>query len=75
MTLELTTSEQADEYVSDDLLSEVLDWFEDERGVPAREFIDRLCETYADGWDLDSYYNPAANRILTRARILKRGET
>lgn len=73
MTLRtITTAEEADALVSDELLGEVLDWFQDERGVPAERFIDRLCDTYADGWELDNYGNAAARRILSRARKIKR---
>jgi hypothetical protein len=69
----LVSIEDADEFVTDLMLDETLDWFEDDRGVPTEEFIDRLCTTYADAWDIDNYDSPAARRILSRARKIKRG--
>jgi hypothetical protein len=72
----LQTAEQADEYVTDQYIEETLGWFEDKRGVPTEDFIDRLCDeqgAYADQpYDLDNYDNDAARRILSRARRIKR---
>jgi hypothetical protein len=67
----ITTAEEANALVSDDLIDAALGWFEDERGIPSEEFIDRLCDS-ADGWDLDNYDNAAARRILERARKIKK---
>lgn len=53
---------------------DTVDWFEDEPTMPTDEFIDRLCNTYGgEGWDLESYDNPAARKIMRIARQEKRG--
>jgi hypothetical protein len=68
---------QTEEDVTDEILGcldGALDWFEDERGVPTEDFIDRLCKTYLNSlwYDLDSYDNEAARKIMREARKLKR---
>lgn len=74
----IETADEADRYFTDETLSSCLDWFEDERGVPTEEYIDRLFNTYAgtdeNGAEIDveRYDNAAASRILSRARRLKR---
>jgi len=71
----LRTKEQADELVSDDDIEGALGWFTDKRGVPAEEFMDRLCPGYLpDGrrYEVDNFEDPAAKRILSRARKIKR---
>lgn len=52
-------------------IEETLGWFDDEPRLNGEEFIDRLCKTYADGWDIESYDNPAVREILKRARKLR----
>lgn len=47
---------------------ETLGWFEDEARLSTQEFIDRLCDTYADTWDIESYDNPAVRKIMRIAR-------
>lgn len=76
----LESAEQADEFVDDDLLEECLAWFEDERGIPAEPFIDKLSDVYgvapydrsAPGFEIQDYDSQAARRLLSRARRLKR---
>lgn len=61
--------------VSPEILTSVedcVDWFEEQRGLPTDEFIDRLCTTYADGWDIESYDNEAVRKIMRHARKIKR---
>ena len=77
----LDTKEQAEEFVPDKTVEEVLGWFEDERGVPTEEFLDQLVKDYGTppfndnhklGFDLDSYDNEATRNILSRARKIKK---
>lgn len=80
----LDTEEQANELITDVMIEETLGWFEDEKGVPGEEFIDRLCDNegpphydtekhrYGLGFDMDSYDNDAARSILRRARRIKK---
>ena len=80
----LDTTEQADELVSDQAIEETLGWFEEQRGVPGNDFLDRLIKAYGEpsydfekhryglGFDLDSYDNDAARSILRRARRIKK---
>lgn len=61
--------------VTDDILASVdecVDWFDDERTMPTEEFIDRLCDSYGAGWDIESYDNPAVRKIMRRARQIRR---
>jgi hypothetical protein len=61
--------------VTDDILTSVdecVDWFDDEPSMPTEEFIDRLCTTYAVGWDIESYDNPAVRKIMRRARQVRK---
>jgi hypothetical protein len=53
-------------------VEDTLDWFD---GEPLRteEFIDRLCETYRDGWDIESYDTPAVRKIMRHARAARTG--
>lgn len=71
----LRTKEQADEHVTDKDIEEALGWFVDKRGVPAEEFMDRLCPGYMpDGrrYEVADFGDDAAKRILSRARKMKR---
>jgi hypothetical protein len=71
----LDTAEQANTLVSDEDIVSALGWFEEKKGVPAQDFIDKLAKHggYADTpWDIDSYDNEAARRLLARARRIKR---
>jgi len=75
----LQTADEVDEIITDAMLDEALDWFDDERSVPTDEYLDRLFPRHgaivdAEGRevDLDSLDNPAARRIMSRARKLRR---
>jgi hypothetical protein len=68
----LKTKDQADAFVSEELISEALDWFDGEPRMATEEFIDRLCNAYATGWDLESYDNEAARSIMKRARKMRK---
>jgi len=60
--------------VTDSILESVtdcVDWF-DEGPMPAEEFIDRLCSTYATDWDLHHYDSEAAKKIMKHARKERR---
>lgn len=52
-------------------VEETVDWFDGEP-MPTEAFIDRLCDTYADGWDIESYDNGAARKIMGLARKIRR---
>jgi hypothetical protein len=54
------------------LIPETVDWFEGERTMPTQDFIDRFCQG-ADGWDIESYDNPAVRLIMRLAREERRG--
>ena len=61
--------------VDDEVLASVvdcLDFFDDRRLLPVEEFIDCLCNTYADGWDIESYDCPAVGKIMRYARAMRR---
>jgi hypothetical protein len=51
-------------------IEDCLDWFE---GEPLRteEFIDRLCDSYGTDFDIESYDNGAARKIMRLARKLR----
>jgi hypothetical protein len=71
----LKTKEEADEHVTDEDISDALDWFADKRGVPTEDFMDRLCGNRYDGRpgiEVEDFGDPAAKRLLSRARKLKR---
>lgn len=51
-------------------VDEALDWFDGEP-LSTEAFIDRLCDTYADGWDIESYDNPAVRKIMRHARATR----
>jgi len=75
----LQTAEEVDELISDEQLNDALDWFDDEPRMPTDEFLDRLFPRYGEildsegrVLDLDSFINPAAKRIMSRARRLRR---
>jgi len=61
-------------------IEECLDYFHDRRTLPTEEFIDTFCKGWGGSgysptdWDLDSYINPAAKKIMRIARRLKREE-
>ena len=52
-------------------IDQTVDWFEDSP-MPTAEFIDKLCDIYADGWDIESYDNAAVRKIMRIARDVKR---
>jgi hypothetical protein len=75
----LQTAEEVDELISDEELNAAVDWFDDSPTMPVDEFLDRLFPRYGslvdgDGneLDLDQLDNPAARRILSRARKLRK---
>lgn len=43
--------------------------------MPVDEFIDRLCDDYARGWDIEEYDCPAARKIMRHARSVRREMT
>jgi hypothetical protein len=45
-----------------------VDWFDDSPTMPTEEFIDRLCVSYGSDFDLESYDNEAARKIMRAAR-------
>jgi hypothetical protein len=75
----LETAEQADKLVSDETIQDALEgWFGDRRTVPEEEFIDCISDRYGTpnlgetGFEIQQYDSPAARRILSRARRIKR---
>ncbi len=75
----LETAEEVDEFISDDDLNSALDWFDDEPRMPIDDFLDRLFPRYGsindnegNELDLDQLDNPAARRIMARARKLRK---
>lgn len=65
---------EADDVTPDVLraVEETLDWFNDDSPLPVEEFIDRLCDSYADGWDIEDYSTPAVRKIMRHARKIRR---
>ncbi len=63
--------------VTDDILvyaENVVDWFQDGEPMPTEEFLDRLCDDFGGNtFDLDSYDNAAARKIMRHARAFRRG--
>ena len=55
------------------VIPEAVDWFDDERSMPTEAFIDRLCDSYGSGWDIESYDNEAVRLIMRLAREERRG--
>lgn len=54
-------------------IESAVEWFDDESTMPAEDFIDRLCNSYGgDDFDLESYDNEAARKILRIARRIRR---
>ena len=75
----LETAEEVDEFITDEHLNSAIDWFDDQRSMPTDDFLDRLFPRYGsltdgDGreLDLDQLDNPAARRIMSRARKLRK---
>lgn len=77
------TVEEADEYVSDDMIESALEWFIDKRGVPSGDFLDRLATrprteivdgelVRTPGIEFEDFTDPGTKRVLSRARKLKR---
>jgi hypothetical protein len=50
---------------------ECVDWFTD-GPMSVEDFIDRLCDDYGIGWELEKYDCPAARKIMRIARVEKR---
>jgi hypothetical protein len=76
---QLKTADEVDRYISDDDLNSAIDWFDDRRGMPTDEFLDRLFPRYGSlkdeagaELDLTDMDNPAARRIMSRARALRK---
>ena len=65
---------QVDELPPDwkEAVAGTVEWFADEATMPTRDFIDRLCSTFATNWELDAYDSPAAAAIMKLARQLRR---
>jgi hypothetical protein len=53
-------------------VEECVDWFDEERSMPVEAFIDRLCDAYGAGWDIESYDNAAVRKIMRKARQIRR---
>lgn len=54
-------------------IEDCLDWFQGEPRLSTEVFIDRFAKDYGgEDWDIESYGNPAANRIMKRARQLRK---
>ncbi len=75
----LVTADEVDRYIPDSELEYALDWFPDGEPMPTDEYLDRLFPRHsrlADErgrtLDLDSLDNPAARRIMSRARRLRK---
>jgi len=74
----METAEQADEMISDDDIQDTLEgWFGDRRTVPEEEFIDRLVKDHGGSYsktpfEIEEYDSPAARRLLSRARKIKK---
>jgi hypothetical protein len=75
----LQTAEEVDALITDADLDSALDWFDGEPRMPTDDFLDRLFPRYGgptapDGaeLDLDQLDNPAARRIMARARALRK---
>jgi hypothetical protein len=45
-------------------------WFSYEPRIPIEDFVDRFAVEYLnpEGWDIESYYCPATNKLLKHAR-------
>ncbi len=52
-------------------VEDTLEWFD---GMPlnTEAFIDRFAGTCGDGWDIESYDNPAVRKIMGHARKLRK---
>lgn len=75
----LQGAEEVDSLISDEDLNSALDWFEGEPKMPTDEFLDRLfprygslCDPEGNELDLGEFDNPAAKRIMLRARRLRK---
>ncbi len=75
----LQTGEEVDEIITDADLESALDWFDDEPRMGTADFLDRLFPRYGTlkdsqgaEVDLDQLDNPAARRIMSRARRLRK---
>jgi hypothetical protein len=55
------------------LIPECVDWFDDEPAMPTEAFIDRFCDSYSGGWDIESYDCAATRLIMRLAREERRG--
>jgi hypothetical protein len=63
--------------VDDPILRSVEDcveWFLD-GPLNEDDFIDRLCKSYAGGWDIEQLNTPAVRTIMRHARKVKREMT
>lgn len=40
--------------------------------MPTEDFIDRLCDDYAEGWDIERLDTPAVTKIMMHARSVRR---
>lgn len=54
-------------------IASAVEWFDGSRTMGTEEFIDRLCKTYGGtDYDLESYDNDAARKIMRIARRIRR---
>jgi hypothetical protein len=61
--------------VTDHILVLVANCVEDrfaEGPIPTEDFIDRLCDDYAEGWDIEILDSPAVRKIMRHARAVRR---
>jgi hypothetical protein len=47
-------------------------WFPPPRPMPTEEFVDRLCGSYANGWDIEELDSPAVRKIMRHAHHVRR---
>lgn len=54
-------------------IEDCVEWYDGSPTMPLQDFIDRLCNTYGgEDYDLENYDNPAARRIMSIARRIRK---
>jgi hypothetical protein len=68
----LSAAHEVDDHVLVLVTNCVEDRFPPDEAMPTDEFIDRLCESYAEGWDIEQLDTPAVRKIMRHARAIRR---
>jgi hypothetical protein len=83
----LTILEMADQITPEieEDIANCVEWFDGSPTMGTQEFLDKLCDVYGahrnfetdewEGYDLESYDNPAARAIMRKARQIRKEMT